>query len=122
MMADEILLGSRTMIRLVDDLLDFSRLDSSRLRLDRSRVDMADLLRRHVQAWRGQAGGERLRLEVEPRAGDVRRPDAARSDHPQPDLERAEPRARRHRDGAGVAEPAVGLPGGRGSGPGHPRG
>jgi two-component system sensor histidine kinase ResE len=64
MMADEILLGSRTMIRLVDDLLDFSRMDSSRLRLERARVDVADLLRRHVQAWRGQAGGDRLRLDV----------------------------------------------------------
>jgi signal transduction histidine kinase len=64
MMADEILLGSRTMIRLVDDLLDFSRMDMSRIRLDRSRVDVADLLRRHVQTWRSQAGGERLRLDV----------------------------------------------------------
>ncbi len=65
MMADEILLGSRTMIRLVDDLLDFSRMDGSRLQLERSRVDMADLLRRHVHAWRGQVGGERLRLDAE---------------------------------------------------------
>jgi signal transduction histidine kinase len=66
MMADEILLGSRTMIRLVDDLLDFSRMDISRVRLDRVRVDLAELLRRHVRTWRGQPGGERLRLEVEP--------------------------------------------------------
>ncbi|HZO32470.1 MAG TPA: HAMP domain-containing sensor histidine kinase, partial [Chloroflexota bacterium] len=66
MMADEILLGSRTMIRLVDDLLDFSRRDSLRLQLERTRVDISDLLRRHVHAWRGQAGGDRLRLEVTP--------------------------------------------------------
>jgi signal transduction histidine kinase len=66
MMADEILLGSRTMIRLVDDLLDFSRMDISRIRLDRARVDVAELLRRHVQSWRSQAGGERLRLDVAP--------------------------------------------------------
>jgi signal transduction histidine kinase len=59
-----VLLGSRTMIRLVDDLLDFSRMDKSRIRLERSTVDVADLLRRHVQAWRGQPGGDRLRLET----------------------------------------------------------
>jgi putative methionine-R-sulfoxide reductase with GAF domain len=41
MMAEEVLLGSRTMIRLVDDLLDFSRLDSSRLRLERVRWHVA---------------------------------------------------------------------------------
>ncbi|MGE3271509.1 MAG: ATP-binding protein, partial [Chloroflexota bacterium] len=66
MMADEILLGSRTMIRLVDDLLDFSRTEGARLRLDPARVDVADLLRRHIQAWHGQPGSERLRLEVTP--------------------------------------------------------
>jgi signal transduction histidine kinase len=57
-------LGSRTMIRLVDDLLDFSRRDTMRLQLERTRVELAELLRRHVQAWRGQAGGDRLRLEA----------------------------------------------------------
>jgi signal transduction histidine kinase len=67
MMADEILLGSRTMIRLVDDLLDFSRHDSLRLQLERTRLEMSELLRRHVHAWRGQAGGERLRLEASTR-------------------------------------------------------
>jgi signal transduction histidine kinase len=63
-MADEILLGSRTMIRLVDDLLDFSQRDNMRLQLERTRVELAELLWRHVQAWRGQAGGDRLRLEA----------------------------------------------------------
>lgn len=65
MMADEILLGSRTMIRLVDDLLDFSRWDS--VRLERTHVDLSALLRRHVHAWRGQAGGDRLRPDIAPR-------------------------------------------------------
>jgi signal transduction histidine kinase len=64
MMADEILLGSRTMIRLVDDLLDFSRRDNVRLQLQRTRLDLAELVRRHVHAWRGQAGGDRLRLDA----------------------------------------------------------
>ncbi|MCC7370779.1 MAG: GAF domain-containing sensor histidine kinase [Chloroflexi bacterium] len=65
MMADEVLLGSRTMIRLVDDLLDFTRLESTRLNLVRARVDLAELVRRHVKAWQHQAGGERLRVETE---------------------------------------------------------
>lgn len=64
MMADEILLGSRTMIRLVDDLLDFSRMEGGRIRLERASVDVADLLRRHVHAWRTQSGGDRLQLDV----------------------------------------------------------
>ena len=64
MMADEILLGSRTMIRLVDDLLDFSRRDTARIQLERSRLDLSNLLRRHIHAWRGQPGGDRLRLDA----------------------------------------------------------
>jgi len=63
-MSDEILLGSRTMIRLVDDLLDFSRLESTRPVLERQRVDVVELLGRHVRGWSGQPGGERLRLEA----------------------------------------------------------
>jgi signal transduction histidine kinase len=66
MMADEVLLGSRTMIRLVDDLLDFSRRDAAGLQLQRTRVELVELLRRHVHAWRGQAGGERLRIDAAP--------------------------------------------------------
>ena len=53
------------MIRLVDDLLDFSRRDDGGLQLERTRVDLAELLRRHVHAWRGEPGGDRLRLEAD---------------------------------------------------------
>ncbi|MCC6179690.1 MAG: GAF domain-containing sensor histidine kinase [Chloroflexi bacterium] len=62
-MADEILLGSRTMIRLVDDLLDFSRLESRRPELERRDVDIVGLLERHVASWQQQPGGNRLTLE-----------------------------------------------------------
>jgi len=65
-MADEILLGSRTMIRLVDDLLDFSRLESARPVLDRQRIDVAEVLSRHIRTWQGRAGAERLRLDATP--------------------------------------------------------
>jgi signal transduction histidine kinase len=65
-MSDEILLGSRTMIRLVDDLLDFSRLESTRPVLERQRVDVLELLARQMQDWSEQPDGERLRLETPP--------------------------------------------------------
>jgi signal transduction histidine kinase len=63
-MSDEILVGSRTMIRLVDDLLDFSRLESTRPVLERQRADVVELLGRQLDGWTGQPGGERLRLET----------------------------------------------------------
>lgn len=65
MMSDEILQGSRTMIRLVDDLLDFSRLDSTRLHLELAQMDLTAMLRRQVQGWRTQPGGDRLRLDLD---------------------------------------------------------
>jgi signal transduction histidine kinase len=65
-MADEVLLGSRTMICLVDDLLDFSRMETARPILERQRVDIFVLLERHVRIWRGQRGGERLVLDATP--------------------------------------------------------
>jgi signal transduction histidine kinase len=64
-MADEILTGSRTMIRLVDDLLDFSRLESTRPVLERQRLDVVDLLDREIRVWSGQPGGHRLVLEAD---------------------------------------------------------
>jgi signal transduction histidine kinase len=63
-MSDEILTGSRTMIRLVDDLLDFSRMESTRPVLERQRVDVADLIDRQVRSWSDQPGGERLRFDA----------------------------------------------------------
>jgi signal transduction histidine kinase len=63
-MADEELLGSRTMIRLVDDLLDFSRLESTRPILERRRLDVADLLDHQVRDVRRQPHGDRLVLDA----------------------------------------------------------
>lgn len=62
-MAGEILAGSRTMIRLVDDLLDFSRMTSSRLHLDRAIVDVGAAVGEEVAAW--TAPEERARIAVE---------------------------------------------------------
>jgi signal transduction histidine kinase len=66
MMAGEILVGSRTMIRLVDDLLDFSRMTSSRLHLDRVDMDMGAAILAHVQGWPDAAERERLQVEIAP--------------------------------------------------------
>lgn len=66
MMAGEILVGSRTMIRLVDDLLDFSRMTSSRLHLDRAPIDVAALVRGRVEGWQDRDERARLRLDLEP--------------------------------------------------------
>ena len=65
-MAEEVLNGSRTMIRLVDDLLDFSRLESTRPILEPQRLDVTGLLDRQIQAWSSVPGGERLVLDAEP--------------------------------------------------------
>ena len=63
-MAGEILNGSSTMIRLVDDLLDFARLESSQPIVEPRRVDVELLLRRQLGAVRERAGGERIVLEA----------------------------------------------------------
>jgi signal transduction histidine kinase len=65
-MADEVLLGSRTMIRLVDDLLDFSRLEATRPILERQHLDVAELLVRHLRSWQGKPGADRLVLDAVP--------------------------------------------------------
>ncbi len=66
MMAGEILIGSRTMIRLVDDLLDFSRMTSSRLHLDRTSMDVGAVVQTHVQTWPEPAERERLKFDIGP--------------------------------------------------------
>lgn len=63
-MAGEIQAGSRTMIRLVDDLLDFSRIDRGKLELQRRRVDVTAELRRLVETFRHQPGGERIQADL----------------------------------------------------------
>ena len=63
-MAGEIHGGSRTMVRLVDDLLDFSRLEQGRLRLRRRRVVVSETLGWLIDAFRRQPGGERIVAEL----------------------------------------------------------
>ena len=48
------------MVRLVDDLLDFSRLEQGQLQIERRRVAMADVLAPLIQAFRAQPGGQRI--------------------------------------------------------------
>ena len=65
-MATEIHTNSGTMIRLVDDLLDFARIEQGRLRLDLRRVDVSELLGGLFETFRLQPGGKRLRAELPP--------------------------------------------------------
>jgi signal transduction histidine kinase len=65
-MSGEIYAGSQTLTRLVDDLLDFARLDHGRLQLRRVRLGLGELLESQAQACRGQPGAERIVLELEP--------------------------------------------------------
>jgi len=62
-MASEIHASSTVMARLVDDLLDFSRLEHERFRLQRQIVVVADQLQQLVGGFQRQPGGERISLE-----------------------------------------------------------
>lgn len=59
-MAREIHSGSTVMARLVDDLLDFSRLEQARFQLQRRDLDASDLLESIIKAFRNQPHGERI--------------------------------------------------------------
>jgi signal transduction histidine kinase/DNA-binding response OmpR family regulator len=63
-MAAEIHTSSSTMIRLVDDLLDFARIEQGRLSLDARQVDVSELVRGLVATFSHQPGGDRLRAEL----------------------------------------------------------
>jgi GAF domain-containing protein/anti-sigma regulatory factor (Ser/Thr protein kinase) len=65
-MSGEIYTSSRTLARLVDDLLDFSHLDHGRLQLRRRRIALSDLLESLVRTFGTQAGGERISTDLEP--------------------------------------------------------
>lgn len=65
-MAREIHVGSQTMANLVDDLLDFSRIEQERLELRRKDVCVSDLLERLADAHRHEPHGERLVTEIQP--------------------------------------------------------
>jgi signal transduction histidine kinase len=59
-MAAEIHTSTRVMVRMVDDLLDFSRLEQGSLHLQPREVVVSDLLYRLVDTFRRQPGGERI--------------------------------------------------------------
>lgn len=63
-MASEIHAGSTVMTRLVDDLLDFSRLEQERFTLQRRVVNASETLEALVDAFRLQPGGERIVIDV----------------------------------------------------------
>ena len=52
------------MVRLVDDLLDFSRMELGRLQLQRRQVNVSEVLGHLVESFRHQPGGERIRSEL----------------------------------------------------------
>ena len=63
-MAGEIQAGSCTMIRLVDDLLDFSRIEQGRLTLERHLVAVDTVLGPVVETFRRQPGGTRIVAKI----------------------------------------------------------
>jgi signal transduction histidine kinase/DNA-binding response OmpR family regulator len=63
-MAREIQSASRTMIRLVDDLLDYARIEQGQLRLERRWTDVADFLRDLVGGFQARPGGSRIGLRL----------------------------------------------------------
>ncbi|MGE3269078.1 MAG: GAF domain-containing protein [Chloroflexota bacterium] len=65
-MSGEIYSSSRTLARLVDDLLDFSHLDHGRLQLQRSEIRLDEWLGGLVRTFRTQPGGERIETDLEP--------------------------------------------------------
>ncbi len=63
-MGREIHRGSTTMLRIVEDLLDFGRIEGGRLRLQLAEADLAELVRSAVNGFRVEPGGDRLLVDV----------------------------------------------------------
>ncbi|MFN0070574.1 MAG: GAF domain-containing protein, partial [Chloroflexota bacterium] len=64
-MAREIHTGSRTMARLVDDLLDFSRIEQDRMELKRVPVSLTEILNTVAGEFSGSLDGNRLSATIE---------------------------------------------------------
>jgi GAF domain-containing protein/anti-sigma regulatory factor (Ser/Thr protein kinase) len=64
-MSGEIYTSSRTLARLVDDLLDCSNLDHGRLQLRRRRVALSELLEALTRTFGTQPGGDRIETDLE---------------------------------------------------------
>lgn len=65
-MSSEIYTSSRTLARLVDDLLDFSHLDHGRLQLRRRRIVLSERLESLARTFVTQPGGDRISTDLEP--------------------------------------------------------
>ncbi len=63
-MGQEIHRGSSIMQRIVDDLLDYGRIEGGRLRLQLAETDLVDLVRTSVEAFSMEPGGDRLALDL----------------------------------------------------------
>jgi len=63
-MLREIYRGSSTMTRIVDDLLEYSRIEQGRLRLRLVDCDVASVIKENVQPFTLQPGGERIVLDL----------------------------------------------------------
>jgi signal transduction histidine kinase len=64
-MSGEIYTSSKTLARLVDDLLDFSHLERGRLQLRRQRLNLSEMLRALVRSFHSQPGGERITADLD---------------------------------------------------------
>ena len=63
---ERILKSSRFMLRMLDDLLDLSRIESGELKLDPKPADLTRLVREHVELMRVIAERKGIRLVIEP--------------------------------------------------------
>ena len=61
----------RQLTRLVDDLLDVTRIASNKIRLQRERLELNDLVRRTIEDHRSLFAGREVALEFEPAPGPV---------------------------------------------------
>ena len=103
----------RHMVRLIDDLLDVSRVTSGRIRLCCERVDLAEVVGHAVEAVRPalEAAGHTLVVHPPARAADSpRRPGPPGADRREP----AHQRHQVHRSGGGGIELHTARPGRRG--------
>lgn len=62
--AREINRGTSLMARIVDDLLDFHRIERGQLRLERQQIDLVAVIRETLQTLAQQSGAERVVLEA----------------------------------------------------------
>ncbi|MCC7104378.1 MAG: HAMP domain-containing histidine kinase, partial [Chloroflexi bacterium] len=64
-MSGEIYTSSKTLARLVDDLLDFSHFEHGRLELRQRRLDLGEMLTALAHLFRAQPGGGRIVTDLE---------------------------------------------------------